>query len=209
MKTRPNLDLNLLATIDSTDIVIRLSQEVNERLRDDPSLKELYDRARAAVHFFLERNDSGDTWWAEAKIRAGLNEVYSMEDAARRVFRLSTRVSNPPKLSDSPHPLIHMMYCLRNINVHVKPMLTERRDVSVRFADAEIPQDFTYGAVMLTDDVMNDVLDNGDVKKIYSASEMRHALVWLLENQKAFGVGRVFKVGVEQYCNEIIAALNT
>lgn len=208
MNTVPNLDLNLLGTIDSSDIVIRLSQEVNERLRDDPSLKELYDRARAAIHFFLQRNDGGDTWLAEAKIRAGLNEVYSMEDAARRAFRLFTKVSKPPKLSDSPHPLVHMMYCLRHINVHVKPMLTERRDVSVRFADAEIPQDFTYGAVMLTDDVLNDVLDYRDVKKFYSGSEMRDALVWLLENQKTFGVGQVFKVGVERYCNEIIAALD-
>ena len=206
-RTRRTLDLNLLGTIDSCDIVIRLSQEVNERLRDDPSFKELYDRARAAIHFFLQRNDGGDAWWVEAKIRAGLNEVYSMEDAARRAFRLSARVSKPPKLSDSPHPLVQMMYCLRNINVHVKPMLTERRDVSVRFADAEIRQDFTYGAVMLTDDVLNDVLGNGDVKKNYSASEMRDALVWLLENQKIFGVGQVFKVGVDRYCNEVLAAL--
>ena len=208
MNVRRTLDLYLLGTIDSADIVIRLSQQVNERFRDDLSLKELYDRARSAIHFFLPLNDGSEAWWVEAKIRAGLNEVYSMEDAARRAFRRSSRVAKPPKLSDSRHPLVHMMYCLRHINVHVKPTVTERRDVSIRFADAEIPQDFTFGASMLTDDMLDQVLGNKDVKELYEASEMRAALVWLLENQKAFGVGQVFKVGVERYCNEIILALD-
>ena len=209
MTIHRTLDLNLLGTIDSCDMLIRLSRDVNERLRDDPSLKELYDRARAAIHFFLQRNDGGDAWWTEAKIRSGLNEVYSMEDAARRAFRLSSKVAKSPKLSDSRHPLVHMMYCLRHINVHVKPTVTERRDVSIRFADAEIPQDFTYGATMLTDDMLDRVLGHKDLKRLYKASELHEALVWLLENQKAFGVGQVFKVGVERYCNEIITALDT
>ena len=91
MNTVPNLDLNLLGTIDSSDIVIRLSQEVNERLRDDPSLKELYDRARAAIHFFLQRNDGGDTWLAEAKIRAGLNDGKT----GRRLRILRSAFENP------------------------------------------------------------------------------------------------------------------
>ena len=132
-----------------------------------------------------------------------------MEDAALRAFRLSSTVAKPPKLSDSKHPLVHVMYSLRHINVHVKPTSTERRDVHVRFADAEIPRDFTYGATMLTDDMLDDVLGNREVKKFYKGAEMRAALVWLLENQKAFGVGQVFKVGVEQYCNEVLAALHT
>lgn len=172
-----------------------------------PAMKEFHERAQAALMFFLQAHPGNETWRHEARIRAGLNEFYSLEDAARRGFKQSTQAVEAPKLSESCHPLVHVMYSLRGINVHVKPSSTEVRNITVKFNNPEHDREYTYGAVMLTDGTVDDLLNHDDVRKHYRSAELKAAMVWLLRNQQAFGVGRVFEVGVETYCREVLAAL--
>lgn len=202
------LDLEVLEDIVYSGILIGLEADIRNRLEALPAMKEFHERAQAALMFFLQTHSGDEIWRHEARVRAGLNEFYSLEDAARRGFKATVRGTKAPKLSESEHPLVHLMYSLRHINVHVKPSSAEVRNITVRFNDPEHDREYTYGAVMLTDGTMDDLLNHADVKKHYRSSEMTATTNWVLRNQQAFGVGRVFEIGVEAYCREVLAPLN-
>jgi len=207
MKPPRPLNFALLREIQSASILIRLSRDIDEKLSCLPYMEEFYHRAQAALMFLLRANVETDAWRDEAYIRAGLNEFYSLEDAARRAFRRSGQPAKPPLLSDSLHPLVHIMYSLRHINVHVKPSVTSVGEISVRLNDPTGDREFTWGAVMLADETESDLLGNAEVKKRYRVEDVRRAMAWLFENQRAFGIGQVFRLGTEAYCREVLSAL--
>lgn len=130
MKAQRDLDFSLLRAPESMDIVIRLPADVDAHLSSQPSLKEFYDRARSSLHFLVKGKD-GEAWRIESLMRAGLNEFYSLEDSANRVYRLRQRGLAAPEMCDSKHPLVHVMYALGHVNVHVKPTVTWREEVPV------------------------------------------------------------------------------
>ena len=157
---------------------------------------------------FVSKTDSEmESWRNEAHLRAGLNEFYSLEDAARRAFRRSGQSAPVPLLAKSSYPLIHVMYMLRHINVHVRPSATSVHDISIRLNDPDDSREFEWGAVMLTEETTSDLLAHSEVKQNYAIDEMKQAMEWLLENQMAFGIGQVFRLGIEAYCKEVIKAL--
>jgi hypothetical protein len=208
MKSPRHIDLTLLREIESASILIRLSSDIDEKLKQHlPYMKEFYERAQAALMFVLKTDAKAEPWRNEAYIRAGLNEVYSLEDAARRGFRSTGRREGPPALSQSEHPLVHVMYSLRHINVHVKPSATSVSEIAVRLNDTHDDREFRWSAVMLADETEADLLGNREVKNNYQAADLRKAMAWLFENQRAFGIGQVFRMGTEVYCREVLAAL--
>jgi hypothetical protein len=124
MKKLRALDLSLLQDVESASILIRPSRDIAAAVSELPYMKEFYDRTQASIMFVLRTDSSTDAWRNEAYLRAGLNEFYSLEDAARRAFRASGNANSVPLLATSKHPLVHLMYMLRHINVHVKPSPT-------------------------------------------------------------------------------------
>lgn len=207
MKTYRVMDFSLLPEVKSGRLFIRLSSTIEKDLLARSYLQEFHERAKSAVMFFGQMDAKNEPWQNEARVRAGLNEFYSLEDAVRRGFRISKQVCSPPKLADSPHPLIHVMYSLRHINVHVKPSPTLNKDVNlVLHGPAGGKLDFTIPAVMLDSSVKQPLLQDRDVRKFYKKIEIDRALDWVLENQKIFGISEIFHRGVEAYCFEVLDA---
>lgn len=206
MKPRRVLSFSLLPEITSASIFARLSRALDEELLARPYLQEFHERAQSAIMFFFQMAPESESWRNEARVRAGLNELYSLEDAARRGFRNSRQASPPPTLAGSAHPLVHVMYSLRHINVHVKPSPTLTEDVTVIFRGPEKEEDMTYPSVMLDNEAKQHVLENGEVRKFYDHHEMERAMDWLFESQRVFGLAEVFRIGAEAYCREVVAA---
>ena len=207
MNSQRPLNFSLLNEIQSASILIRLSRDIDEKLGNLSYMEEFHHRAQAALMFFLKTDADLDSWRNEAYLRAGLNELYSLVDAGRRAFRKSGQKARPPLLSESLHPLVHMMYSLRHINVHVKPSATSVAEIHARMNDTNDDREFTWNAVMLTDATESDLLGNGEVKKHYRAEDIQKAMAWVFKNQSAFGIGQVFRIGTEVYCREVLAAL--
>jgi len=207
MKKLRALDLSLLPEIQSASILIRPAREIEDAITGFAFMHEFYERTQAAIMFVLNTDSESESWRNEAHLRAGLNEFYSLEDAARRAFRRSQQASAVPALSDSRHPLVQVMYMLRHINVHVKPSPTSVHDISVRLNDPEDTREFQWGAVMLAEETASDLLAHSEVRQHYATDDMKNAMDWLLKEQMAFGIGQVLRVGIESYCREVIDAL--
>lgn len=208
MKSPRYMDFALLSEVESASLLIDLSRELEDQLKPRPYMEEFHHRAKAALMFLLKTNANSEPWRNEAYIRAGLNEVYSLEDAARRAYRRSNQAAAVPLLCESSHPLVHLMYSLRHINVHVKPSATRVDKVTIRLNDPKDDREFTWGAVMLSDETESDLINSSEVKKHYRMEDVRQAMVWVFRNQQAFGIGQVFRLGAEAYCREVVAALS-
>lgn len=206
MKSLRVLSFSSLPELQSASIFTRLSSALDGELLLRLYLKEFHERAQSSIMFFFQMDPDNEPWRNEARVRAGLNEFYSLEDAARRGFRISHQANSTPTLSGSAHPLVHVMYSLRHINVHVKSSPTLTEDVTVTFRGPMKEENITYPSVMLNDETKQHVLENGEVRKYYVQQEMEKAMDWLLEKQKVFGLAEIFRLGTEAYCREVIAA---
>ena len=206
MKTHRTLDFSLLRAPESMDIMIRLPGDIDTGLSSRPTLRELYDRARSSLDFLVKGGD-GEAWRIESHLRAGLNEFYSLEDGANRAYRSRLRGASAPKIVESKHPLVHAMYALRHVNVHVKPTATERQQVPVVYQDPDNPHEFSMGATMLADETLTDVLSTKEAKEYYVPGDLHRVVSWLLDSQKTFGVGQVLRIGLEQYVREVLVCM--
>ncbi len=128
---RRTFDFSLLPSVEYQGMLIQLDKETDKILQEIAQLQETYDRARAALMFFFQANEKSDTWRNDARLRAGLNELYSMQDSAARGFRSSGKAKLSPKLSESKNPLVHVMYILRHINVHTTPLPSTVEQIEV------------------------------------------------------------------------------
>lgn len=118
------LDFSLLPALDGMDMFIRLDREVESRFTEFKCLKETYERAEASLMFFFQTGEKEARWRNDARLRAGLNEFFALEAAAVRDLRFAKINVTPPRLRDSRNPLVHLMYVLRHVGVHSKPIPT-------------------------------------------------------------------------------------
>lgn len=63
-------------------------------------------------------------------------------------------------------------------------------------------------ATMLADQTLDDVLATKEAREYCAAGEMHRALSWLLTSQKVFGAGQVLRLGLEQYCREVLVGIS-
>lgn len=204
MKHPRLLDFSILKQPLEMPLWIRLPEDIGRVLEGDIIWSEFHDRVRAAQRFFV-KGEIDARWNVEARLRAGLNEFYSLEDAANRACR-AMGIAKAPQIVESKHPLVHAMYALRHVNVHVKPTGTRNQEVSLVISDLTDPYEFTKQAAMLAEDSAYDVLSTREVKAHYSAGDMKRSLNWILLAQRTFGIGIVFELGLEQYCREVLAS---
>ncbi len=202
---RRTFDFSLLPPIDYQGMLIQLDKEVEQAFLEISQLQETYDRARAALMFFFLTNDKADRWRNDAYIRAGLNELYSMQDSVARAFKSSGMGRHSPKISDSRHPLVHIMYILRHINVHTVPLPSKIEETTVIYRPKTVAEEMTYDIVVLSDITLEDLLKSKEVKDHYNRPDLVRACEWLMEKQRAFGIAEVFSKGVDAYCAEVIS----
>src|SRR5437016_12866306 len=95
------LDFSLLPAIDGMDMFIRLDRATETRFAELAYLRETYERAEASLMFFFQTTEKEVKWRNDARLRAGLNEFYSLEAAVVRDLRSAQVKVTPPRLSQS------------------------------------------------------------------------------------------------------------
>jgi len=203
---RRSFDFTLLPLIEYQGMLIQLDKGVEQAFQEIFQLQETYDRARAALMFFFGANNKAKAWRNDAYLRAGLNELYSMQDSVARAFKSSGIKKHSPKISDSRHPLVHVMYILRHINVHTVPLPSKVEETTVIFRPNTEAEERTYDIVILSDITLEDLLKSKEVKDHYDRPDLERACEWLMKKQRAFGIAEVFSKGVDAYCAEVISA---
>ena len=88
-----NLNFALLPDISRMGILIRLEEDVHDFIANEEKLSEVFERAESALMFFSKANKESENWRSSAFLRAGLNEYYSLEDAAKRNWKQATEIS--------------------------------------------------------------------------------------------------------------------
>ena len=207
-KKRRILEFDNLPSIDRHDIFIRLDRSIDQRFKELAFLTETYERAQSALMFFFQTQAEDATWRNDARLRAGLNEFYSMEDAARRDFRYAKVGITPSDIKDSRSPLVHLMYVLRHVNVHTRPVPTRIQSVTVISQLGETEHEYSYGAVMIDAVSIDDLYRCREVKDFYDTSDLQTALDWMLNEQQVFGVAEIFRAGIHIYSNELLNLLS-
>ncbi|EIM65324.1 hypothetical protein [Desulfobacter postgatei] len=202
MSKKRKLDFSLLPQIDGMDIFIRLDGNLEDKFKNSSVFKETYERSQASIMFVCNANKEYENWRNSAYLRAGLNEFYSIEDAARRDFRKSNIGFKPPKISDSKNPLVHAMYMLRHVNVHADISKTDIHDTTVVSTLGEQPRNIDWKSVILAKPILSQ-LSLQEAAKFYENSDLKQITEWIEENQNIFGIGELFRRGLSAYCNEL------
>ena len=207
MSARPvrALDFSTLPVIESMDMFIRLDRGIEARLAE--LFKETRERADASLMFFFQTSEKDDRWRNDARLRAGLNEFFSLEAAAVRDLRGAGKAIIPPRLCESLNPLVHLMYILRHVGVHCRPVPTGVAPITVVSDYNNQRLEHSYGEVVLESLAVDDLLRTAEVKGYYRRSDLESMVNWLTGTQNTFGIGEVFRRGVGAYCCELIAAL--
>ena len=204
MSDKRDLDFSLLPNIDSMDLFMRHEIDIDEKLKEDGLLPEVFERAKASLMFFWETSDKNEDWRNSAFIRGGLNEFYSLEDAAKRDFKKITKNVVPSKIRESRHPLIHLMYLLRHVNVHAKVSSTKAHPISVISTLGDERHEHSYGAIILNSPTINELLACNEAKNYYRVTDLDSVAGWLDGVQCIFGVSEVFRRGLSAYCRELL-----
>src|SRR5438105_8465180 len=108
--------------------------------------------------FLFRTTEEEVKWRNDARLRAGLNEFYSLEAAVVRDLRSAQVKVTPPRLSQSRNPLIHLMYILRHVGVHSKPVPTGVAPITVISEYDGKRLEHSYGAVVLESLVIDNLL---------------------------------------------------
>lgn len=205
-KTIRILDFSYLPIIDGMDIFKRHDLDVENALKKDGPLVEVFERSHAALMFFCGVGRDNDEIKNSAYLRAGLNEFYSLEDAAKRDFRSMGQKIDPPKISSSPNPLVHIMYILRHVNVHamISATIMHKTSVISRFGGEE--HEIDWGSIILESATLKDLMKCGEAKSYYKDEDLQAASEWLDSVQCIFGVGEVFRRGLSSYCRDLLRA---
>ena len=203
---RRTFDFSLLPLMEYQGLLIKLDDDVEAGLARLSTLQETHDRARAALMFVYQVREKDEAWRNDARLRAGLNELYSMQDAAARGFKLAPASPSAPKLAESHNPLIHLMYILRHVNVHTTPLPSTVEQITVTFRPNTAPEEMTYGEVVLSQLTISDLLRSNEIKQYYERADLQAATDWLMNAQRAFGISEVFSKGISAYGRELLAA---
>lgn len=204
---RCTMDLHTLPQVDSMDIFIRLDNDVDNILKEGCNFQEVYERAKAALMFICQANDKNEDWRNSALLRAGLNEFYSLEGAAKRDCKRNKIGVCPARIRDSKNPLVHIMYLLRHATVHAQISRTRVHSTSVISTLGGDAHEIELGAVILDAPTIEQVLYCSEAKKHYDIDELTRAAEWIDDVQYNFGIGEVFRSGVSIYCRELLQSV--
>lgn len=193
-----------LPTFESLGLLVELDRDVKEYFINRYSLKEVGERADSSLMFFSRSSKCSMLWASSAYIRAGLNEYYSIEDAARRDWKNSGLSGFPPRLRESVNPLIHLMYLLRHVYVHATVSKTKKITSRLLLNDPKIPIEFDMNILILDGDTLSQLTKSNEAKKYYIKTDLEKYCSWLDAQQLEFGITEVFRKGLSAYCREII-----
>lgn len=203
MKAIRTFDFSQLPAIEAMDIIIRLDWDVHTALIEGGPLPEVHERAQAALMFMCGTAQDKEPWRNSAFLRAGLNEFYSIEDAARRDCRRNLPSVKPPPIRESCSPLVHLMYLLRHVNVHAEVSRTRVHQTSVRHTHQGETKEVGWGSVVIDGPTLDQLQKCNEAKQYYAAGELASASAWLDDVQHTFGIG-VFRRGLSAYCRELL-----
>jgi hypothetical protein len=193
------LDFTLLPLIESASIFLALNRAVEKRLKATGILTETLDRVRGTVMLFHGAGDK-ESWENEAYLRAGLSEFASIPDAHGRDLKAAGLTAQQHNVVDSKNPLLHLMYILRNVNIHAGRSRSTKRNTTVLLAKTAV----TYPAVIIDDLKVDQLLTKREVRRCYERRDLEAVVSWFNDNQPSFGAGHLFIRGVEMYCLEIV-----
>lgn len=203
MSIKRILNFTLLPDINSMDVFIRLDGDLEDKFKHSSIFEETYERSQASLMFLCSANKEFESWRNSAYLRAGLNEFYSIEDAARRDFKKHKLGNKPPKISDSNNPLVHVMYMLRHVNVHAAISKTNFHKTSIISTLGGQPEKIDWKSVILTKPILEQILGLKEASKHYNRTELKKATNWIDEKQIIFGIGEIFRRGLSAYCSEL------
>lgn len=146
------------------DIFIRLDLDVEQTLSKNDNLIETNERARSALMFFCKQSGDAEPWKNSAYLRAGLNEFYSIEDAARRDWKRSENIGIPPRIRESSNPLVHLMYLLRHVNVHAQISNTRVEKTALISKMGGVERELDHDAVILDQPTLQQLLRSNEAK---------------------------------------------
>ena len=201
------LDYTRLPAVDAMNLFSKFEDGVEGILTESQPLPEVYERARASLMFFRSVNDNNENWINSAYIRAGLNEFYSLEDAARRDFKALGQKNSAVEIKQSQNPLIHAMYLLRHSNVHATIASTEVNPTTVYTRSETGETAHKFGAVILDGKAQDYLQRSSEANKYYAPQDLIEMGLWIDKNQMEFGVREVFNHGLSAYCKELLGAL--
>jgi len=204
---RRELDLNLLPDVSTLDAIRRFEPDVRAVLNHDSDFPELNDRADSSLYLLSRVDSDTRSRYNSAYFRAGLNDFYSLEDAARRDCRKIGLKLEPPLIRESPNPLVHMMYLLRHVNVHATLSETTAHETTVISRMGGVEKEHDWQSVVLSKPTFEQVLLCREARKYYDPVELEKATEWLDSEQLTFGVGLLLMRGVSAYCREVLTAI--
>lgn len=209
MKKECILDFDLLPELNEMDIFIRLDTDLDAKLKEDGIFQEVYERSRSALMFTCGADAKDEAWRNAARLRAGLNEFYSLEDAAKRDFKRNCINEEPAKIRDSKNPLVHLMYLLRHVNVHAQVSNTRVHQTSVISTLGGDSHEVDIGAVILDAPTIDQIQRCNQARDHYNSDDLARATKWIDEVQYVFGIDEVFRRGVSAYCREILLSIGS
>lgn len=195
-RTVRHLDFSRFPVIESMDIFIRMDRATEEVLAARGYFHEVTERTQGALMFFFETKSDDSRVRSNARLRAGLNEFYSIEDAAVRDLRAAGIKSKPPRLRESESPLVHLLYMLRHVAVHSAPLRSEIATVEVVSELGGVRHDYAHDAVILDPLTVEDLMRSREVSTHYLHSDLDALIDWVKGAQRVFGISEVFRRGL-------------
>lgn len=213
MARKYTLDLALLEGIKAGSLVMALPPGLEKNLSRTPSAAPHFD----AILKFLHLVDLGETglhakgenlrWRREACLRAALSEYVSIDNAVR-VDAEAQGLREAPVAIRSPHPAIHLVRELRNLELHLSPsrLIQDRRTYLYRWEGMEKSLD---SEILLIDDLTIGRLRSLDNVRHYRLAEFAAAVDWFNREQEAWGVVEVLRVVTTRRAEEVVEAFSS
>lgn len=198
-----SLDFKCLPAVQSTSILEGLDRDLICKMQELDCFPETLDRARGAAVLFHCASAQHECWRDEAFIRAGLADFSSMNDSLVRDLRQAGRAKARFNFRDSENPLIHLMWLLRNINIHASRSQTETAKATV-VSRLGSPHEYSYSIPVIVNLSTEHLLERKETRKYYHERDLVSVVEWFNQNQRKFGAPDLLVRGVECRCNEML-----
>ncbi len=203
-----SLDFNLLPTIDSAHTFCSIPDDLVTGLA---ALPETLCRAESAASFLgkqpthrwssrppQEDEDRKD----EAFIRASLAEFVSMEDTLPRDLERIGLDRKAIRLNSSPHPLLHVLRELRNMEIHVRTSQVAHFPIRVLYGVDRVPGSFTVTHLTGITSAEFTRLRNA---ACYHPNDISRMITWFNDAQIRFGITELILRGIETHGRQIVS----
>lgn len=205
-KARPaetKLDFSLLDSLTAPGVFWRSPSELVPTLS---LLAQTVARADAASYFAFRVHNIGisnvgesseNLRRREAYLRAALVEFVSMEYVIPQDMKTLGLTIAPPRICESPNPLVHAVAALRHMNVHLtSSTLSQAQRLAVWPVEPE-PLEFTY-EMWITQPLTRENLIRRKGPK-YSISDVEHLHKWFVSAQSEWGVHHLVQHAIVEY----------